>query len=189
MRNTMTKTGILLIFAVVVASSSVPAAFAACSHCGENPTDQDWASGAASFMEGKPIDDTPSSLSPAQQWRLRNTEYNSSLLSESSGQGSNEVSNPVASNTAASNAAVSPTNTPTPMLNIVLNDIRAMPNPANFSAPVMITAVFGNNSSINATPNNFSPSTDLTNMAVYADINNSVGTEIDRVNMQRTSGS
>ena len=75
------------------------------------------------------------------------------------------------------------------MLNIVLNDIRAMPNPANFSAPVMITAVFGNNSSINATPNNLSTSTDLTNMAVYADIKNSAGTEIGRVNMQRTSGS
>ena len=105
----MTKTGILLIFAVVVASSLAPAAFAACSHCGENPTDQDWASSAASFMEGKPINDTPSSLSPAQQWRLRNTEYNSSLLRSSPSQAPNQVSNPVTGNTAASNAAVTPT--------------------------------------------------------------------------------
>jgi hypothetical protein len=186
----MTKTGILLIFAVVVTSSLAPAAFAACSHCGVDATEQDWASSAASFMEGKPINDTPSSLSPAQQWRLRNAEYNSSLLRSSTSQAPNQVSNPVVSNTAASNVpAVTPTNTPTPMLNIVLNDISAAPNPANFSNPVMITAVFGNNSSISATPNNLSTSTDLTNMAVYADIKNSAGTEIGRVNMQRTSGS
>ena len=127
-------------------------------------------------------------MSTAQQYRLRNTEFNSSLLSESSGQGSNEVSNPVVSNTAANNAAVTPTHTTTPMLNIVLNDTSAAPNPANFSDPVMITAVFGNDSSINATPNDLSTITELTNMAVYADIKNSAGTEIGRVNMQRTSG-
>jgi hypothetical protein len=185
----MTKTGILLIFAVVVTSSLAPAAFAACSHCGVDATEQDWASSAASFIEGKPINDTPSSLSPAQQWRLRNAEYNSSLLRSSTSQAPNQVSNPVVSNTAASNvAAVTPTNTPTPMLNIVLNDISAAPNPANLSNPVMITAVFGNNSSINATPNDLSTNTDLTNLMVYANIKNSAGTEIGRVNMQRTSG-
>ena len=186
----MTKSEILLILTVMVASSLAPIAFAACSHCSD-AADQDWASSAASFIEGKPINDTPSSLSTAQQYRLRNTEFNSSLLSESSGQGSNEVSNPVVSNTAANNAAVTPTHTTTPMLNIVLNNISAAPNPANFSDPVKITAVFGNNSAssqINATPNDLSTSTELTNMAVYADIKNSAGTEIGRVNMQRTSG-
>ena len=185
----MTKAGILLIFAVVVASSLAPVAFAVCENCGVDPTDQDWASSAANFMEGNPISDTPSDLTPAQQYRLRNSEFNSSLLGGSSGQGSNEISNPVVSNTAASNAAVTPMNTPTPMLNIILDDIRAIPNPSNFSDPVMITAVFGNNSSINATPNNLSTSTDLTNMAVYANIKNLAGTEIGRVNLRRTSGS
>jgi hypothetical protein len=76
------------------------------------------------------------------------------------------------------------------MLNIVLNDIRASPNPANHSNPVMITAVFGNNSSnsqINETQNNLSTSTDLKNFMVYADIKNSTGTEVGRVNLQRTS--
>ena len=185
----MTKSGILLILTFVVSSSLAPAAFAACSHCGGDPADQDWASSAASFIEGKPINDTPSSLSNPQQWRLRNAEFNSSLLSESSGQTSNQASNPAVSNTATSNAAVTPTHTTTPKLNIVLNDIRAMPNPANFSDPVKITAVFGNYSSINATPNDLSTSTDSTNMAVYANINNSAGTEIGRVNLRRTSGS
>jgi hypothetical protein len=184
----MKKFGILLILIVVVSSSLSFNACAICSTCGG---EQDWSASANNFIEGKPINDTPSSLSLAQQWRLRNTEYNSSLLRSSPSQASNEVSNPVVSNTAASNAAVTPTHNTTPILNIlniVLNDRRAMPNPANFSDPVMITADFGNNSSINETQNGLSTSADLTNMAVYADIKNSAGTEIARVNMQRTSG-
>lgn len=185
----MTKTGIMLIFAVLAASSSAPAAFAACSNCGVDASEQDWASSAASFMEGKPIDDTPSSLSTAQQYRLRNTEFNSSLLGESPSQASNEVRNPVVSKIATSNSAVTPTQSSTPALNIVLNNISAAPNPANFSDPIKITAVFGNNSSINAIPNILPTGTAITNMAVYADIKNSAGTEIGRVNMQRTSGS
>ena len=77
------------------------------------------------------------------------------------------------------------------MFDMGLNDIRAMPNPANFGDPVKITAVFGNNSSssqITATPNDLSASTELTNMAVYANIKNSAGIEIGRVNLQRISG-
>ena len=186
----MTKSGILLMLTVVVASCLAPSAFAACSNCGVDPTEQNWASSAASFMEGKPISDTPSSLSNVQQYRLRNTEFNSSLLTSSPSQASNQLSNPVTSNTAASNAAVTPTHTTKPMLNIVLNEISAVPNPANFSDPVKITAVFGNNSSssqINATPNDLSTSTELTNMAVYANIKNSAGIEIGRLNRQRTS--
>jgi len=184
----MTKTGILLIFAIVITSSLSPIAFAACSHCGD-ATDQDWSASAASFIEGKPINETPSSLSNPQQWRLRNAEFNSSLLGESSGQTSNQASNPAVSNTAASNAAVTPIHTTAPMLNIVLNNVRAMPNPANFSDPVMITAVFGNNSSssqINATPNDLSTSTDLT--MIYAYITNSTGVEVGRVNLRQSIG-
>ena len=135
----MTKSEILLILTVVVASSLAPFVFVGCSHCSVDPTDQDWASSAANFIEGKPINDTPSSLSNPQQWRLKNAEFNSSLLSESSGQTSNQASNP-----AASNAAVTPTHTTTPMLNISLKDINAIPNPTNSGNPVMITASFGN---------------------------------------------
>jgi len=92
---------------------------------------------------------------------------------------------------AVSNPAVTPTHNSTPTLNIFLNDTSAAPNPANFSDPVKITAVFGNNSSssqIDATPNDLSISTELTNMAVYATIKNSAGIEIGRVNLQRISG-
>ena len=140
----MTKTGIVLIFAVVVTSSLAPIAFATCSHWGGDAPDQDWASSAANFIEGKPINDTPSSLSNPQQWRLKNAEFNSSLLSESSGQTSNQASNPAVSNPAASNAALTPTPTTASTLNISLRDINAMPNPANSGSPVMITASFGN---------------------------------------------
>jgi len=172
----MTKTGILLILTVVVTSSLAPIAFATCSHWGGDAPDQDWASSAANFIEGKPINDTPSSLSNPQQWRLKNAEFNSSLLSESSGQTSNQASNP-----AASNAAVTPTHTTTPMLNISLKDINARPNPANSGSPVMITASFGNISSN-------SQSIPETNLTAYATIKNSAGVEVGKVNLERTSG-
>lgn len=172
----MKKFGILLILTVVILPSLASTACAICSTCGG---EQDWSASANNFIEGKPINDTPSSLSPAQQYRLRNTEFNSSLLGGSSGQGPNEVSNPAVSNTAA-------TNTPMPTLNVVLNNITAVPNPANFSDPVLITAVFGNDSSISATSDNLSTSTELN--TIYAYFRNSAGAEVGRVNMQRTSG-
>jgi hypothetical protein len=177
----MKKFGILLILAVVISSSLAPVAFAVCENCGVAPADQDWASSAANFMEGKPIDDTPSDLSNAQQYRLRNTEFNSSLLGGSSGQGSNQASNPAVSNAPASTAAVTPMNTPTSSLNISLKDISAMPNPANTGSPVMITAAFGNNSSN-------SQSFPETNITAYATIKNAAGVEVGKVNLEHTSG-
>ena len=86
----MTKSEILLILTIVVASSLASFVFVGCSNCSD-PTDQDWASSAANFIDGNPTNDTPSSLSYAQQYRVRNTEFNSSLLSGSSGQASNQV--------------------------------------------------------------------------------------------------
>jgi hypothetical protein len=159
-------------------ASLASTAYAVCSTCGG---EQNWAASANNFLEGKPINDTPSSLSNAQQNRLRNADFNSSLLKESPGQASKVISN----------LAVTPAQNSTPVLNIVLNDICASPNPANLSDQVKITAVFGNNSSnsqISATQNNLSISTDLTNMIVFAKIKNSAGTEIGRVNLKRTSG-
>ena len=150
-------------------------------HWGGDTPDQDWASSAANFIESKPINDTPSSLSNPQQWRLENAEFNSSLLSESSGQTSNQASSPAVSNTAASNAAVTPAPTTASTLNISLKDINAMPNPANSGSPVMITASFGNISSN-------SQSFPETNLTAYATIKNSAGVEVGKVNLERTSG-
>ena len=171
----MRNSGILLIISVMVLSSLAHATLAICPAC--KGTQPDWAASATAFLEGKPTNDTPSGLNGPQQARLIDAQIDSQ---ESASQAPNQVSNP----------AVTPTQNSTPTLNIVLNDISASPNPANFSDPVEITAVFGNNSSssqINATPNDLSTSKELTNMAVYANIKNSAGTEIGRVNLQRTS--
>ena len=173
----MTKFGILLVLAVVVSSSLASTAYAICSTCG----DQDWTASANNFLEGKPINDTPSGLSNPQEYRLRNTEFNSSLLRESSGQTSNQASNPAVSNTAASNAAVTPTQTTTPTFNISLKEINAMPNPVNSGSPVMITTNFGNNSSK-------SQSIPETNMTVYATIKDTSGLKVGEVNLEHTSG-
>jgi hypothetical protein len=173
----MRNSGILLILSVMVLSSLAHATLAICPACRGDPPD--WGASATAFLEGKPTNDTPSGLNGPQEARLIDAQIDSK---ESPGQAPNAVSNP----------AVAPTHNSTPTLNIVLNDIRAMPNPANFSDPVKITAVFGNNSSssqINVTPNDLSTSTDLTNIVVYANIKNSAGIEVGRVNLKRTSGS
>jgi len=172
----MRNSGILLILSVMVLSSLAHATLAICPAC--RGTQPDWVASSTAFLEGKPTNDTPSDLNGPQQARLIDAQIDSK---ENPGQAPNVVSNP----------AATPTNNSTPTLNIFLNDISAAPNPANFSDPVKITAVFGNNrssSQITATPNNLSTTTDLTNMAVYADIKNSAGDEIGRLNLQRTSG-
>jgi hypothetical protein len=163
-----------MILSVMVLSSLAHATLAICPACKGDPPD--WTPSATAFLEGKPTNDTPSGLNGPQEARYLDAQIDSK---KSAGQAPNAVSNPT----------VTPTHNSTPTLNIVLNDIRAVPNPANFLDPIKITAVFGNNSSVNATPNNLSTRLDLTNMAVYADIKNSAGTEIGRVNIKRTSGS
>lgn len=135
---------------------------------------------AANFMEGKPIDDTPSDLSNAQQYRLRNTEFNSSLLGGSSGQGSNQAS-PAVSKAPESTATVTPASTLTASLNIDLKNINAVPSPVNSGSPVMITASFGNNSTN-------SQNIPETNMTAYATFRNSAGAEVGKVNLERVSG-
>ncbi len=137
-----------------------------------------WVASATDFLEGKPINDTPSGLNGPQEARLLDAQIDSKK-------------NSVQASNAASNPAVTPTYNSTSTLNIVLNGISAAPNPVNFSEPVKITAVFGNkssNSQINATPNNLSKITDLTGMTVYADIKNAAGIEVGRVNLKRSSG-
>ena len=123
---------ILVILSVMILSSLAHATLAICPACKGDPPD--WSASATDFLEGKPTNDIPSGLNGAQQARLLDAQIDSK---KSAGQAPNAVSNP----------AVTPTHNSTPTLNIVLDDISAAPNPANFSDPVMITAVFGNNSS------------------------------------------
>jgi hypothetical protein len=161
----MTRSVILLVLASVmlIGASLSFNAYAICTTCGG--PDQDWSTSANNFIEGKPINDEPPSLTPAQTYRLRNTEFNSSLLNEGSGKTKNSPSN----------LSVTPT------LDINLKDARAIPNPVNSGSPVMITTSFGNNSSN-------SQSIPETNMTAYATIRNSAGLEVGKVNLERTSG-
>ena len=161
----MKKSIILLVLVsimVIQASLSLNAFGAPCVNCGG---EQDWASSASNFLEGKPINDAPPSLSNPQRYRQTNSDFNSSLLKEGTG---NLTSNP--NNLGA-----------TSTLNISLKDINAMPNPVNSGKPVMITTLFGNNSS-NSLGN------PVTNMTVHATIKNSAGVEVGKVNLERTSG-
>jgi hypothetical protein len=163
---------ILLILTVMVISNSVHATLATCPACeGDQP---DWMASATTFLEGKRINDTPSTLSGPQQARLLNAQIDSRKKA-------NQASN------AASNTATTPTNNSTSMFDIGRNDIRAVPNPANFGDTVKIIAVFGNISSNLTTSDNPSKMTDLTSMMVYADIKNSAGLEAGRVNLKRSS--
>ena len=62
---------IILILAIMFISSSAHATLATCPACsGEQP---DWTESATSFLEGKPIQDTPTVGSP-QQARLLNAQ-------------------------------------------------------------------------------------------------------------------
>jgi hypothetical protein len=164
----MTRSRILLITValIVVTASLASTAYAICTTCGG---EQDWDKSVNSFLEGKPIDDTPSSLSNPQRNRLMNSDFNSKLLKEDTGKSANSPNNPVATSTLNTS------------INISLKDINAMPNPVNPGSPVMITTSFGNNSSN-------SQGIPVTNMTVYATIKDSAGVEVGKVNLEHTSG-
>jgi hypothetical protein len=172
----MTKSGILLIIAVVVISSLAPATLATCPFCGG--AQPDWIASATSFLEGKPVNDTLPGLNGPQQVRLRDEQTTSE-------------ENPNQTSHHAINTTATPTHNLTTKFDIDLTDICAEPNPADFGDPINIIAVFGNVSSnpqAIATPNNLSTFKDLTNMIVYADIKSSAGIEVGRVSLKSASG-
>jgi hypothetical protein len=158
----MKRSGILVVaIALIVTMASLAStAYGVCSECGGT---QDWAASANNFLEGKPINDTPSSLSNPEQARLRN-ELNSNLINENTSKASNSPNNPAQA----------------PALNISLKDARAMPNPVNSGSPVMITADFGNSSS------NYLGNAPTYN--VSAIIRNSAELDVGKVNLERASG-
>jgi hypothetical protein len=157
---------LVLVSTMVIQASLSFNALATCATCG---VEEDWASSANNFLEGKPINDTPSSLSNPQRYRQTNSDFNSSLLKEGTG---NPTGNSI------NTGATSPLNAST--LDIILKDINAMPNPVTSGKPVMITTSFGNNSSN-------SQGIPVTNMTVYASIKNSAGLEVGKVILQPSS--
>jgi hypothetical protein len=168
----MRNSEILLILALMFISSSAHATLATCPACsGEQP---DWTRSATSFLEGEPIQDTPSTLSGPQQARLLNAQIDARKKAS------------IDSNT-AKNIAATPEHNSTPISDIHLNDLSAVPNPAKFNDAVKIVAVFENISRNLATRDGPSSATDLTNLTVYADIKNSAGSDVGRVNLNQSS--
>lgn len=164
----MRKSGLLLILTFMFVSSFAQATLANCPACmGEQP---DWTQSATAFLEGKPIQDTSSTLSGPQQARLLNAQIDARKKASQ------------ASNTAGDTTA-KPMQNSTALFDIDLNDIRAVPNPAYFNDDVKITAVFGNTSSNLTTPDNPTNIIDLTHLTVYADIINSAGINVGKVNL------
>jgi hypothetical protein len=171
--GTMRNSEILMVLTVMVISNSAHATLATCPACrGGQP---DWVASATAFLEGKPTNNTPSTLNGPQQARLLDAQIDSR---KKAGQASS----------AASNTAATLTHNSTPMFDIGLKNIHAVPNPANFDDMVKIIAVFENISYNLTAPDNPSKMTDLIGMMVCADIKNSAGLEVGRVNLKRSSG-
>jgi hypothetical protein len=158
------KSGLLLILTFMFISSSAQATLANCPACmGEQP---DWTQSATDFLEGKPIQDTSSTLSGPQQARLLNAQIDARKKASQ------------ASNTAGN----------TTLFDIDLIDISAVPNPASFNEEVKITTVFGNANSNSTTPDNHAGIIDLTRLTVYAYIINSAGLDVGKVILRLSSG-
>lgn len=168
----MRNSWIVLILSSMVLSNLAYSTLANCPTCaGETP---DWTTSAIDFLEGKPVNNTPSSLNGPQQARLLDAQIDSRKRTN---QTSNDANMPV----------LSPTSNSMNSLNIVLDNISAVPNPSNLGDPVKIVAVFRNNGTV-ATSNSLSNITNSGGMTVYADIKNAAGIEVARVNLRQTSG-
>jgi hypothetical protein len=168
----MRNSEILLILALMFISSSAHATLATCPACsGEQP---DWTKSATSFLEGNTIQDTPSTLNGAQQARLLDAQIDARKKTS------------IDSNTANNKAATLIRNS-TPIFDIHLNDLYAVPNPAKFKDAVKIVASFGNISNNSATRDGPSSAADSTNLVVYIDLKNSAGSDVARVNLNQSS--
>jgi hypothetical protein len=174
---------LLVCISVIVAMLNIASlATAGCSTCGG--TEEDWGTSASNFLEGKPVDEAIPLWGP-QAARLKNSKMNSesetgdtkkALDSGSIGKGGESKA---------------------PVLDITLKDINAIPNPASPNTPVMITAVFAGNDSLNSenvtSLSNESlegklPGIDQATMLVLATIKDSAGTQAGNVTLQHTSG-
>ena len=168
----MRNSEILLILALMFIPSSAHATLATCPACsGEQP---DWTKSATSFLEGNTIQDAPSTLSGPQQARLLDAQIDARKKAS-------------IDPNALNNIAATPERNSTPVLDIHLSDLYAVPNPAKFNDAVKIVAVFGNISNNSATRDGPSRAADLTNLMVYIDLKNSAGSDVGRVNLNQSS--
>lgn len=168
----MGNSDILLILALIFISSSSQATLATCPSCdGKQP---DWTESATAFLDGRTVNDVPSTLNGPQQARLLNAQIDARKEASQA-------------SSATGKTAVMPMHSSTPTFDFDLSDIYAVPNPAKFNDSVKIVAVFGNISSNLTTLDNSSNAADLTHSIVYADIKNSAGLDVGKLNLERSS--
>lgn len=174
---------LLVCICVILAMLNISSlATAGCSTCGG--TEEDWGTSAANFLEGKPVDQTVPLWGP-QGARLKNSKMNSESETGDVKKALDSGSIKKGEQPEAS------------VLDIILREIHAMPNPAAPNSPVMITAVFAGDGSQNPknqtaignqTFEDILPGIDQAAMLVLATIKDSAGTEAGNVTLQHTFG-
>ncbi len=148
-----------LLAAVAFLASTVSAECATCGGAGEN-----WDASAASFLEGKSIEDNPAPRWGPAVARETNSQFSTNKTQEAAANASEEASSaPKETSSTEKKAAQS-----FDLLNATAN-----PNPANPGSPVSIAAILGENLGENAT--------------AYSIIRNSAGVQVGNVTLEKTS--
>lgn len=132
---------VILSLIAVVACTASPA-WAGCATCG---AEENWGDSAASFLEGKSIENTP-----APKWGpAAARETNSQFSSDKTGDEADDAADKSSSSEQVPAQAAQETSS------IVLKNASASPNPANPGSPVSIAAVLGGTTSAYVIIRNF----------------------------------
>jgi hypothetical protein len=137
--------------------------------CPKSDANDNWMATSFVLPDDAPENEIDLSLTSPQLARLKNTEFNSSLLKRAYTQAVNESS------------ILSAMSYP----NISLKYIRAIPNPVNSGSAVTLTALFGN-ASLNTARNPFE-GTNRSLMMVNVTIKDSSGAEVGKADLKYLS--
>jgi hypothetical protein len=165
----MTKAGLILVsISLLVAVATLAAtATAQCASCNG---EEDWTASANSFLEGKPVSETPPLWGPAAE-RQKNSQFDKS---------------------ATASAADAAKTAQTQAFSIDLKSASALPISAAAGGPVKIAAVFGITGSIpsgnESESGNASASGNQMPLTAEAVIKNQSGAEVGRVNLIQATG-
>lgn len=138
-------------------------ASAGCATCGG--TDETWAASAASFLEGKSIEDNPAPRWGPAVVRETNSQFNKNKAQEAAANSTEESTSAPKESSSTEKKATQGFD----LLNATAN-----PNPANPGSLISIAAILGENLGENAT--------------AYAIIRNSAGVQVGNVTLDKTSG-
>ncbi len=179
----MKKSTLLLVslaFLMVMAALTFSAS-AVCSSCMQ---EGDWSQSATSFIEGKPISDTPQDFGP------RAVRQTTSQFENTSKTAQENPSN--AENTAATGTVAADTSVPKVAVNLL--SINASPSSTISGSPVKITAVFAvagqeqSESQTGIADNTSATQSGESLLTASATVKDSTGRDIGNVNLIKTSG-